>query len=222
MYDLEERMKSLYEHRYRIKLTRRTPVIIRVDGRAFHTFTKTLKPFDVRISDAMQIATEKTAKEVAGCKISYVQSDEASFFLNDYNELDTEAWFDYNLQKVCSITASIFTAYFNQAYNGERLANFDARAFNIPREEVVNYFLWRAKDCHRNSVVMYAQQFFSHKEMHKKSISDLHEMLFTIGKNWATDLGNREKNGTFVINKYSHYDVQPTYKNIEEGIGAFI
>jgi tRNA(His) 5'-end guanylyltransferase len=218
MKDLGNRMKENYEHRARHYLTRRTPVIIRVDGRAFHTFTRGFKrPFDQRMIDAMIMAAECVFSEAQGCKLAYVQSDEASFVLTDYDELTTEAWFGYNKSKIESISASIMTAAFARAMrlaDIRRLAYFDARAFNIPEQEVVNYFLWRAKDWSRNSVTMLAQAHFSHAELQGKSIPNMHEMLYSIGQNWTTLLAE-ERNGTFLLAGACKYDIEPHYDQIE-------
>jgi tRNA(His) 5'-end guanylyltransferase len=222
MKALEERMKEFYEKRWRFKLPRRTPVIIRVDGQAFHTFTKGMGGFNPSIINGMALSAEGTMGAMCGCKVAYIQSDEASFLLTDYETHQTEAWFDYNLQKLASITASTFTAHFNSPIWGTKIATFDARAFSIPKEEVVNYFLWRAKDWHRNSVLMYAQQFFSHSQLHKKKLDDVHEMLYGIGKNWAVDLSPQEKNGTFIIDDEYVTDFIPKYDNINELIGKYV
>lgn len=219
MNDLGDRMKENYENRARYYLTRRTPVIIRLDGRAFHTFTKDFKkPFDGRMIDAMILAAMRVFSEAQGCKLAYIQSDEASFVLTDYDDLTTEAWFDYNKSKIESVSASIMTAAFAR---GMRLANiqglacFDARAFNIPESEVVNYFLWRAKDWSRNSVTMYAQSCFSHKELQGKSVPEMHEMLHSVGRNWTNDLVNEERNGTFLLTDIACEYVEPRYDQIE-------
>lgn len=208
MKDIGDRMKGNYEDRARFYLTRRMPVIIRVDGRAFHTYTRRFtRPFDPRIESAMTHTMRTLAGEAQGCKLAYWQSDEISFLLTDWDQLDTEAWFDYNLAKLCSISASIATMAFNRSIRllntsepGELLstnAQFDARAFNLPKEEITNYFLWRAKDWYRNSVTMYAQAHFSHRELHGKSVSDMHEMLHQKGLNWTNDLTYPQKNGIF-------------------------
>jgi tRNA(His) 5'-end guanylyltransferase len=206
--DLGSRMKENYEDRYRIYLTRRTPVIIRLDGKAFHTLTsKCQRPFDQHFINSMLYASEETAKEMQGFKLAYVQSDEVSFLLTDYDNLDTEAWFDYNLNKIISVSASTMSVYFNDFFfhtseidrKTPSYGIFDGRAFNIPKEEVANYFLWRYRDWERNSLLMYCQSFFSHKEMLNKDKEGQHELLHSIGKNWAMDLSNREKNGTFLL-----------------------
>ena len=193
------RMKKYYEDRYRIYLTRRVPVIIRVDGRAFHSMDLD-KPFDAEFIAAMRFAAVSTSLEMQGFKMGYIQSDEASFLLTDFDKLETEAWFDYNLSKLTSISAALMSVYFNRAFH-RSVGIFDARAFNVPKEDVPNYFIWRYQDWHRNSVHMYCQSFFSHKELMNKNSYDQHEMLHSIGKNWATDLSSTEKNGAFIFAK---------------------
>jgi tRNA(His) 5'-end guanylyltransferase len=218
MKDLGDRMKTYYEDPARHYLTRRTPVIVRVDGRAFHTFTKGFrKPFDQRMIDAMVVAAMHVFGEAQGCKLAYIQSDEASFVLTDYDELTTDAWFGYNKSKLESISASIMTAAFARAMrlaDIKELAYFDARAFNIPEAEVVNYFLWRAKDWSRNSITMLAQAHFSHAELQGKSVPDMHEMLHGIGQNW-TNLTEEERNGTFLLTDCACEYVEPRYEQIE-------
>lgn len=231
---LGDRMKSFYEDRYRIYLTRRMPVIIRIDGNAFHTFTKGLdKPFDRDFMTIMQETCFNLCKSIQGCVGGYVQSDEISLLLVDYNTITTDAWFDYNLQKVCSLAAAGATKFFNElvrklvasakmtafvcAKSGNKYldeeelniaryslwepridkAMFDARAFNIPKEEVCNYFIWRQKDATRNSIQAAGQAVFSHKELEGKSQSDIQEMLFQKGINW-NDFLTPEKRGSFV------------------------
>jgi tRNA(His) 5'-end guanylyltransferase len=211
---LGDRMKDNYENRQRFYLTRRTPVIVRVDGRAFHTFTKNFKrPFDQKLSDAMVDAAFHLIDEMQGCKLAYVQSDEASFVLTDYDSLETQGWFDYNKSKIESLSAALMSVHFNNALGMGTKAVFDARAFNIPESEVVNYFLWRAQDWHRNSVTMYAQAFFSHSQLQGKSIADMHEMLHGIGRNWA-NCEEWEKNGTF-LTRECMYSIDPNYSFID-------
>lgn len=199
MFDtLGDRMKENYEDRSRLKLTRRMPVILRVDGRAFHTVTKKLKaetPFCVKLSQNMKDAASALFKDVQGATFGYLQSDEFSIFIKDYTKLTTAAWFDYNVQKMTSIAASIMSSNFSLAVGMP--VQFDARVFNIPKEEVVNYFIWRQKDWIRNSVSMLARSHFSHKELNNKTIPDMHEMLHLKGINWA-NCADWQKNGWYV------------------------
>lgn len=220
MKAIGERMKNNYETRSKCYLTRRIPVILRLDGKAFHTFTKGFETFDEKLSNSMIYAAEELAKEIQGCKLVYIQSDEASFLITDFDRLTTEAWFDYNIQKMASVSSSIFTLSFNKKIQSTRNAYFDSRVFNIPKEEVVNYFVWRQKDWTRNSVSMYTRSFFSHNECKNKSISDMHDMLYSIGKNWS-NLSYKWKNGTlidFTTNEVLHVSDFNKHKDIFDKI----
>lgn len=199
---LGNRMKHNYENRYRIYLTRRTPVIIRVDGKAFHSFTKGLKrPYDMVMKKSMWATANALCENIMGCQLAYIQSDEISLLLIDYKKLTTEAWFDYNLQKICSVSASIATQAFNKWFRwyteeaGLRAvepegakylalcrrkydtAQFDARAFNIPENEVCNYYIWRQQDATRNSIEMLGRCYFSHKELHGVKCNGIQDKL---------------------------------------------
>ena len=113
---LENRMKA-YEHITRNYLTRRIPVIIRIDGKAFHTFTKGIKrPFDDKLHEVMEVTTKLLLSNIQGCKLAYTQSDEISLLLTDYDAIETDAWFGYNIQKIASISASMATLYFNRTW----------------------------------------------------------------------------------------------------------
>ena len=213
MTDLGNRMKC-YENITRQYLTQRTPVIIRLDGRAFHTLTKDCdKPFDQFFIDSMQLAACKVINQIQGFKLAFIQSDEVSVLLTDYDELNTQGWFGYNLSKIISISAATMSVYFSQ--NFCRAGIFDSRAFNIPPDDVANYFVWRAKDWARNSLNMYAHSLFSHKQLMNKHSTQVHEMLYGINKNWATDLSNQQKNGTWVLadGSFTH-TIIPTYDAI--------
>ena len=220
MKDLAKRMNQ------RVYLTRRMPVIIRVDGRAFHTVTRFMvKPFDKDFIANMKRATLNVARDIQGCKLAYMQSDEASFLLTDYDSLQTEGWFNYNLCKMVSIAAAGMSVIFSEFLPVKRIDKpivFDARAFNIPREEVANYFVWRAKDWSRNSIQMYAQSFFSHKQLQNKSTADLHELLHGIGKNWITDLDEHLRNGWWYVNEAWRSDILPTYDSVNSVVETLI
>ncbi|MBD3260321.1 MAG: hypothetical protein GF334_01365 [Candidatus Altiarchaeales archaeon] len=187
-------------------LTRRVPVVIRLDACHFHTWCRGLeKPFDDRLVECMASATHSLCTKISGCRFAYTQSDEISLLLTDYASIDTEPWFGYRLEKILSVAASICTAQFNHAvrhnfpvelYSKKEYATFDARAFNIPADDVCNYFLWRQRDCERNSLQGLAQSYFSHKALHKKNSSQLQDMLMEEkGVNW-NDLPTHLKRGT--------------------------
>ena len=222
--ELGTRIKEQYEDRSRFMLPRRTYTIIRVDGKAFHTLTHGFnRPFDRDLMEIMDKTAIALCEEVQGTKMAFVQSDEISLLVTDFEDIKTSAYFDGNIQKIASITASIATAEFNSQFNklataaaqsgngagvnkyltgdyGQlKRALFDARAFTIPDPiEVENYFVWRQKDAERNSIQMVARAHFSHKECHKKSTSDLHEMLFAKGINW-NDFTSGEKRGRIIL-----------------------
>lgn len=204
-----------YEYVTRQYLTKRVPIIVRLDGRAFHTLTRDCdKPFDQFFIDSMQLAASHVIDQVQGFKLAFIQSDEVSFLLTDYDELHTDGWFNYNLSKILSISAALMSAHFSQ--NFCRIGIFDSRAFNVPADDVANYFVWRAKDWARNSLNMYARSLFSHKQLMNKHSTQVHEMLHGIGKNWTTDLNDQQKNGTWVLpNKSIVYNIKPIYDTID-------
>jgi tRNA(His) 5'-end guanylyltransferase len=224
MGSLGDRIKG-YEKTFSHNALKRVPLMIRVDGRAFHTFTRGMEhPFDTTLSSAMVCAAIDTAKDMQGFKAGYVQSDEATFVLTDYDTTETQGWFDYDLFKVVSISASLMSVNFARHFPAKIPPVFDSRAFSLPADDVVNALLWRAKDWERNSVQMYARAFFSHKQLHGKGRADMHEMLHSIGKNWATDNGERERNGTFIVNGdggiYPRSDILPSYATINDAVGS--
>jgi tRNA(His) guanylyltransferase len=220
---LGTRMKTFYEGRSQTYLNRRTPVILRLDGKAFHTLTrKCVKPYDEQLSDAMIDTAMKLVASIQGAKIAYTQSDEISILLTDFDTLTTEAWYDNNMQKICSVAAGIASAHFTVAYyygpfhtiySEKKAGVFDCRAFNLPKEEVQNYFLWRYNDWVRNSISMLAQAHFSHKQLHQKNQTDMHDMLHKKGVNWVK-LEPRWKNGTFIY-RTSASDKAMIIKNFE-------
>jgi tRNA(His) 5'-end guanylyltransferase len=226
MDSLGDRIKD-YENVSRDFLLKRSPVIIRVDGKAFHTFTQGFeKPFSSKFMEAMDKSAFLTASNIQGFKVAYVQSDEVTFLITDYDKLDTQGWFGYNKSKIISISASTMSVEFNNAFPNDKrpFPIFDSRAFNVPKDDIINTFLWRAKDWHRNSVQMYCRSFFSDKEMHKKGVKDQHDLLHSIGKNWSTDLTDREKNGKFIFNGSGYNfrsDILPTYESISQAFNKY-
>lgn len=213
--DLGKRMKEQYEMRTRTWLPRRTYTIIRLDGKAFHTFTRGMnRPYDKKFMSIMDRTSKFLCEEIQGAKLAYTQSDEISILLTDFDKIETDAWFDGQVQKIVSVAASLATGKFNQEMLGlvisqrdidiadtmftmasQPLAFFDARVFTIPDPvEVENYFVWRQKDAVRNSISMHAQSLYSHKELHGKSQADMHDMIHEKGENW-NDLPEGFKRG---------------------------
>lgn len=180
--ELGTRMKEQYEDRTRYALPRRIFTILRLDGKAFHTYTRGMnKPFDEYLTSALNDAAIKLCNEAQGVKFAYLQSDEISVLLQDFDNPATEAWFDGNIQKICSVSSSIVTRSFCLARirdNKDDGANFDARVFCIADpEEVANYFIWRQLDCIRNAIMSIARQLYSHKELKGKNQKELVEMI---------------------------------------------
>ena len=191
-----DRMKG-YENISRIYLPRRIPVIIRLDGKAFHSFTRGFcKPFDNVLMKAMQLTMRRLCEEIQGCVFGYTQSDEITLVLTDYATIHTDAWFGYNIQKMASVAASMATVYFNNSwllecnrlpesndrefyFEQQGKAMFDARCFSIPKDEVCNCLIWRQQDATRNSVQAVGQAHFSQKELNGKSCNEIQDMLFT-------------------------------------------
>lgn len=222
--DLGTRMKEFYEQVPKFKLYRRTPVAIRIDGKAFHTFTRGFqKPFDEVLIKSMQETMKYLCENIQGCVLGYTQSDEITLILVDYKKLNSDAWFDYEVQKICSIAASMATMAFNRSfrYNAEiemaftndekyketllnaiiKGAMFDARCFNIPREEVTNLVYWRQLDATRNSIQMVGQANFSHKELQNKTCNDIQDMLMLEkGINW-NNFPTHQKRGACCVRK---------------------
>jgi tRNA(His) 5'-end guanylyltransferase len=140
-----------------------------------------------------------------GSLIGYTQSDEISILLQDWATHTTERWFDYNVQKMVSIAASVATATFNSVYKHPKkndIALFDARAFNVPREEVVNYFIWRQQDAVRNSINSLAQAHFSHKSLQGLNVNQVQDrLMLEKGINW-NDVPTKFKRGVCVKLKH--------------------
>lgn len=225
--DLGNRMKTNYEQIPKTKLMRRCPVIVRLDMRCGHSYCKGFeRPFDETFIKSMQETAKYLAENTQGVKMTYQQSDEISLLLVDYETLNSQAFFDYEVQKVCSITASMATMAFNKAFLKEvneyllncakgknkdirfadvysravlKGAMFDSRCFNIPESEVANYFYWRQLDATRNSIQMVGQANFSHKELQNKSCNMIQEMLHEQKNiNW-NDYPTHKKRGSCCI-----------------------
>jgi tRNA(His) guanylyltransferase len=224
--ELGERIKTYYEDRFRYKLPRRAYTIMRIDGKAFHTYTRRLeRPFDDGLINDMNVTTSYLCKNIMGAKMGYVQSDEISILLTDFDTNETQSWFDGNIQKMTSIAASMATSEFNRLRMIRKLsdnwveplehgetayvmsisdiinmipANFDARVFQIPsRIEVENYFIWRQQDAVRNSISSVAQSLYSPKELHSVKTNEMQELIFQKGINW-NDYDFRKKRGAVI------------------------
>ena len=219
---LGDRMKSNYENRSKTYLTRRVPCIIRLDGKAFHTFTKGFdRPWDIILHKAMVETTKYLCENIQGCKIGYTQSDEITLLLTDFDTITTDAGFGYSVQKMCSIAASMATLQFNRAFRTaineaaacktldkhtialmvarDKGACFDARCFSVPKEEVNNCFVWRQQDATRNAIQMLGQAHFSHKQLEHKKTNQIQDMLWKEKNINFNDMPIPFKRGTCVV-----------------------
>lgn len=193
--DIGDRFKG-YESCWDFVLPRRLPLVIRVDGRAFHSLRLT-KPFDAAFSKAMELTAHALCQEIQGARWAFFQSDEISVIARDDMSLQSQPWLGKRLSKLLSLSAAIATSAFNVVGPAEAV-QFDARAFVLPSlDEVVNYCIWRQQDAARNSVSMLARSVFSHKQCHLKTSDDLIEMLREAGKPWE-ETPERFKRGAVV------------------------
>ena len=235
--ELGNRMKNNYENIPKTKLMRRTPVAIRIDGKAFHTFTRGFKkPFDDILIESMQKTMKYLCENIQGCVLGYTQSDEITLILQDYKTFETQAWFDYEVQKMCSISASMATMAFNKEFSkivyanfweeqdssyynrllisADKGAMFDSRCFNIPKEEVTNLLFWRQLDALRNSIQMVGRANFSHKELHGKNTSQIDEMLLAKGIDFNAYPTHQKRGSCCIRDGEGHWFV-------DEGIPMF-
>lgn len=217
---LGDRMKR-YESVSKGILVPRTPVILRLDGCHFHTTTRGFKkPFDPVMIKAMQDTMKYLCEHIQGCVFGYTQSDEITLVLVDYQKINSSSWFDNEIQKMCSVAASMATYAFITYFKGHSLGNamgddtkyflahekalqngiaFDCRAFNVPKEEVCNCLIWRQQDATRNSIQSLAQANFPHKELQKLNCSQLQDkLMLEKGINW-NNLSVVEKRGSACI-----------------------
>lgn len=205
---LGTRMKT-YERAASQILPPRMPVIIRVDGRAFHTYTrKCVRPWDPQFATIMLRTATRLCEEIQGAELAYVQSDEISILVHGYKKFDSQPWFDNKIQKIVSVAAGIASSSFTYEVCSKQAttvalavsgpAVFDARAFVLPEADICNYFVWRQKDAIRNSIQSLARSLFSQKKCHKKSSVDLLDMCTREGADWA-ELPLHQQRGACVV-----------------------
>lgn len=209
------------------RLMSRTPVIIQVDGWHFHTLTKGMeKPFDEKLIASMWDAAMIMVENIGGAKLAYVQSDEISVLVTNYDTLVQEPWFDFRVQKLVSISASLATAGFNFKKRTDKIAMFDARAFNLDSREVTNWFVHRQQDWTRNSIQMLAQSMFGQSELNGKNQDEMQDMIYLKSKvNW-NDLPTYLKRGACIKkNSEGRWEVDkdiPIFSKCRDYIDALI
>lgn len=199
---LGDRMK-LYENFSDSRLLPMVPAMARLDGKTFHTWTKGLRrPYDERLSSLM-IDTTKYLVETTNARIGYTQSDEITLvWLSE--DFKSEIYFDGRVLKMVSVLAAMCSVYFNKLVaekipeKTNKSAIFDCRVWSLPTQtEAANALIWREQDAVRNSIQMAAQSLYSHKELHGKKQSELHDLLYDKGINW-NDYPAFFKRGTYV------------------------
>lgn len=162
--ELGDRMKKYYEDRTRITLPRRTYTIIRIDGKAFHTFTKGLtRPFDDGLINDMDETACYLCKNIQGAKFGFVQSDEISILITDFDKIGTDAWFDGNIQKMASIAASMATSKFNHL---RLLRKFNEMSVELLKRTV--------DDFHKSNTISWMEEIFDNK------LAEFDARVFTI------------------------------------------
>jgi tRNA(His) guanylyltransferase len=262
--ELGDRMK-FYESAVGNVLMPRCPVIIRIDGRSFHTFTKGFeKPYDLILAECMKNTLRGLCEQIQGAALGYWQSDEISIMLVDYRNLESQQWFGGTVQKIVSIASSIATLEFNKSLysiRGHEILNqcgrikadcsnlgyseaekaelakdidngrvriellgdkqfkacFDARVFNVPVDDVGNYFHWRVRDAIRNSMSGLAQAHFSHKELHKVNFQQMGKMLFDQkGIDWLALPREQQQGCLCVPREMGKWDIVSDFHDVRE------
>ncbi len=222
---LGDRQKG-YESVSKTRLIKKMPVLIRFDGCHFHSFARNFeKPYDKMFHEAMWSAATHLCETIQGAKLAYVQSDEISILITDWETYKTESWFDNQVQKMCSVGAAECSVAFVRALSktnpdilmGKKaLPTFDARVWNLPESEVANCFLWRQQDATRNSVQMAGQSYFSHKELQNLSGPQIQEKLFQEKQINFNDYPVAQKRGVCIVKeKYQELVATPVVKSGE-------
>ena len=227
---LGERMRQNYEFPYRFFLTKRTPIIIRIDMQNAHNFTSFMKkPFDPIFIESMHNTALNLCEQLTNVEFAYTQGDEINLFLTDYKKILLGQWQNGNLQKMVSLSASIATIEFNAAYTHAILNHteldaestnqyssninkmiFESTIFNIPESEVINYFIYRQTECAKNSVQLAGGYYFNNDKLHNLNGNDIQEKLKNIGINW-NEYPSFFKRG--ICTKREEYIVHDDYKN---------
>lgn len=196
------RMKG-YEDKTRTYVDTKLPVIIRLDGTAFHSYVRgCTKPFDDNLINVMNETAKYLCAHIHGARMAYVQSDEISILINSYVHSNTQCWFNGNIQKMASVSAGMASAVFSnmspKIFGEYKMATFDSRVFNVPVEEVSNLFLWRQQDAMRNSISSFTRSFFSDKQLFGKNGLEMKQMCIDKGFPWE-DINHEYKMGRVIL-----------------------
>jgi tRNA(His) guanylyltransferase len=216
---LGDRMKG-YEGVTRTQLVPKMPVLIRLDGKAFHTFTKGMeRPYDRTFHECMWEAAKYLCENVQGCQVAYVQSDEITLLLVDYKDIKSEGWFHYGVQKMVSVAAAMCTAAFLCAYGEKKVwpsclnlkgpfntikrrpPAFDARVWNVPEHEVVNVFIWRQQDATATPSSSWVSRSVQPQGAHGVNCNQIQEMVFKDHGINFNDLPVPQKRGVCIVKR---------------------
>lgn len=225
---LGDRIKK-YEKAYNQKFPIRLPLILRLDGVHFHTNVKRWKcekPFDENLIEAMLFTAKTLCESISGAQLAYVQSDEITMLIRDDMTLHSQPWYDKEINKIMSVAAAKASNAFNYKYfelvgheyeenfgdivtmtdpikSLSYLAEFDCRGFVVPEQEILNCFLWRQRDCEKNSIQMLARSpsLFSHEQLDGKNGNEMQDMMMLEkGVNW-NDIPTHQKRGACIIKR---------------------
>lgn len=197
---LGERMKE-YEMQSRTRLLRKVPVIIRLDGKAFHTWTRGLdRPFDRNLMNIMQKTMLALCEQIQGCVLGYTQSDEITLVLIDYQRIESMAWFDNQVQKMCSVAASVATSAFEKALHEEiEMLDIDAQWYNQ------NSMLNEETNCWKKAELLIDKQFKANFDARAFNIP-IHEVINNLI--WRQQDATRNSVNLLAQSLYPHKELQ--------------
>lgn len=212
-----DKVKAFESASAKVVLDESQPMCVRLDGKAFHTFTRGLaRPYDQRLSDAM-VATMNYLVEKTDARLGYTQSDEITlvYFKTAPHQ---QTYFGSRVQKLTSVLASMATAKFNSEVTknipekADLFAFFDCRVWNVPTlQDAADVFIWRQDDAIKNAVSMAAHAKFSDKKLLGKSSKEKVEMLAEVGIDWHS-YPEFFKSGTYAMRKHKLVEMPPELK----------
>ena len=180
-------------------------IIIRLDGRSFHSFAQNMelkKPYDDNFCRVMVNVSKELFEEFSPLFI-YSFSDEISILLDKIP-------FNGRIEKINSVMASFTSSSFTLNYGVKfpKAVAFDSRVIPITDDKIYDYFKWRQDEAWRNCVNGYGIHFlkskYSSSQANEKinglGLSDIHEMLFQNGIN-LNDVKTWKKRGIGVYRK---------------------
>lgn len=171
-----EKFKQL-EREFEMRLDKNKFFGIRLDGRAFHTFTKGFnRPYDMELMNIMDEAVKRVITDVLPeALFGYTQSDEITVYVapNEHGHV-----FNGKVQKIVSVAASTVSAVLAQNYGYGMIPAFDGRVFQLDSlDEIHENLTWRRLDARKNAITMAAHALYGHKKLEGVSTRERIEML---------------------------------------------